>query len=114
MVHKKEEGTYHHIEKLKKEMPGLLSPGKGVPLLLIPEYSGISKDQRIPDRSKTAQRKPPAKCFLTQSKFFDFSHIEKYEKCESEKVFIIRTFFGPSIYQFEGHNSRKVTGNKIL
>ena len=25
MVHKKEEGTYHHIEKLMKEMPGLLS-----------------------------------------------------------------------------------------
>ena len=26
MVHKKEEGTYHCIEKLKKEMPGFLSP----------------------------------------------------------------------------------------
>ena len=26
MVHKKEEGTYHHIEKLMKEMPGFLSP----------------------------------------------------------------------------------------
>ena len=26
MVHKKEEGTYHHIEKLRKEMPGFLSP----------------------------------------------------------------------------------------
>ena len=26
MVHKKEEGTYHHIEKLTKEMPGFLSP----------------------------------------------------------------------------------------
>ena len=41
MVHKKEEGTYHRIEKLTKEMPGFLSPGKGMPLLLIPEYSGI-------------------------------------------------------------------------
>ena len=49
MVHKKEEGTYHHIEKLTKEMPGFLSSGKGVPLLLIPEYSGINKDQKIPD-----------------------------------------------------------------
>ena len=49
MVHKKEEGTYHRIEKLTKEMPGFLSPGKGVPLLLIPEYSGINKDQKIPD-----------------------------------------------------------------
>ena len=36
-----------------------------MPLLLIPEYSGINKDQRIPDRSKTAHRKPPVKCFLT-------------------------------------------------
>ena len=59
MVHKKEEGTYHHIETLLKEMPGFLSPGRGLPLLLIPE------EQRIPDRSKTAHRKPPVKCFLT-------------------------------------------------
>ena len=65
MVHTKEEGTYHRIEKLTKEMPGFLSPGKGLPLLLIPEYSGINKEQRIPDRSKTAHRKPPVKCFLT-------------------------------------------------
>ena len=28
MVHKKEEGTYHPIEKLMKEMPGFLSPGE--------------------------------------------------------------------------------------
>ena len=26
MVHKKEEGTYHHMETLMKEMPGFLSP----------------------------------------------------------------------------------------
>ena len=26
MVHKREEGTYHHIETLMKEMPGFLSP----------------------------------------------------------------------------------------
>ena len=51
MVHKKEEGTYHCIEKLTKEMPGFLSPGRGLPLLLIPEYP--------------AHRKPPVKCFLT-------------------------------------------------
>ena len=37
MVHKKEEGTYHRIEKLMKEMSGFLSPGRGLPLLLIPE-----------------------------------------------------------------------------
>ena len=65
MVHKKEEGTYHRIEKLTKEMAGFISPGRGLPLLLISEYSGISKEQRVPDRSKTAHRKPPVKCFLT-------------------------------------------------
>ena len=43
-------------------MPGFLSPGKGVPLLLIPEYSGINKGQRGPDRSKTAHGKPLVKC----------------------------------------------------
>ena len=67
MVHKKEECTYHRIEKLTKEMPGSLSPGGGLPLLLIPEYSGINKEQRIPDRSKTAHRKPPVKWFLTMA-----------------------------------------------
>ena len=40
-----------------------------MPLLLIPEYSGINKEQRIPDRSKTAHRKPPVKCFLTLGHF---------------------------------------------
>ena len=61
MVHKKEEGTYHRIEKLTKEKPEFLSPRIGLPLLLIPEYSGINKEQKIPDRSKTAHRKPPVK-----------------------------------------------------
>ena len=67
MVHKKEEGTYHRIgfEKLTKEMRGFLSPRRGLPLLLIPEYSGINKEQRIHDRSKTAHKNPPVKCFLT-------------------------------------------------
>ena len=46
-------------------MPGFLSPRKGVPLLLIPEYSGINKGQRVSDRSKTAHRKPLVKCILT-------------------------------------------------
>ena len=46
-------------------MPGFLSPGKGMPLLLIPEYSGINKSQRVPGRSKTAHRKTLVKCFLT-------------------------------------------------
>ena len=46
-------------------MPGFLSPRKGLPLLLTPEYSGINKGQRVPDRSKTAHRKPLVKCFLT-------------------------------------------------
>ena len=47
MVHKKEEGTYHRIEKLMKEMPGFFSPRRGLPLLLIFEYSGIDKEQRF-------------------------------------------------------------------
>ena len=67
MVHKKEEGTYYGIEKLMKEMPGFLSPRRVLPLLLIPEYSGIDKEQRIPDKSRTAHRKPPVKCFLTRN-----------------------------------------------
>ena len=46
-------------------MPGFLSPRKGVPLLLIPEYSGINKGQTVPNRSKTAHRKPLVKRFLT-------------------------------------------------
>ena len=48
-------------------MPGSLSPRRGLPLLLICEYSGIHKEQRIPDRSGTAHKKPPVKCFLTLS-----------------------------------------------
>ena len=77
MFHKKEEGTYHHIETLMKEMLGFLSPVKGLPLLLIPKYSGINKEQRIPDRSKTAHRKPPVKCFLTLlvNESFPFHHL---------------------------------------
>ena len=50
-----------------REMHAFLSPGSGLPLLLIPEYSGINKEQRIHDRSKTAHRKPPVNCFLTVS-----------------------------------------------
>ena len=46
-------------------MPGFHRPRKGMPLLLIPEYSAINKGQRVPDRAKTAHRKPLVKCFLT-------------------------------------------------
>ena len=53
------------MEKLTKEMHTFLSPRSGVPLLLIPEYSGINKEQKIHDSSKTAHRKAPVKCFLT-------------------------------------------------
>ena len=74
---KREEGTYHHNEKLTKEMPGFLSPwkGKGMPLLLIPEYSGINKGQRFPDRSITAHGKPLVKCFLTVKRLFGSSSL---------------------------------------
>ena len=47
MVHKKEEDIYHRIEKLTKEISGFLSPGKGLPLLLIPEYSGIIRNREF-------------------------------------------------------------------
>ena len=33
----KKEGTYHNKETLMKEMPGFLSPGRSLPLLLIHE-----------------------------------------------------------------------------
>ena len=46
-------------------MSGFLSPGKGMPLLLTPEYSGMNKGLRVPDRSKTAHRKTLVKSFLT-------------------------------------------------
>ena len=72
MLHKKEEGTSHHTETLIKEMPGFLSLGRGLPLL-IPEYSGINKEQRIPDRSKPAHREPPVKRFLTSYHTFSLS-----------------------------------------
>ena len=58
------------MEKLMKEMSAFLSPGSGLPLLLIPEYSGINKEQRIHDRSKIAHRKPPVKRFLTVDEEF--------------------------------------------
>ena len=63
LAHKKEEDTYHLNEKCLDS----LALGKGMPLLLIPEYSGINKGQRVPDRSKTAHGKPLVKCFLTSN-----------------------------------------------
>ena len=56
----REEGTYHHNEKcLDCSVP-----------LLISEYSGINKGQQVPDRSKTAHRKPLVKCFLTSNNLY--------------------------------------------
>ena len=48
--------TYHRMEKLTKEMCAFLGPRSRLPLLLVPEYSGINKEQRIHDRSKIAHR----------------------------------------------------------
>ena len=58
-------------------MPGFFSPGKGVSLLLIPEYSGINNGQRVPDRSKTAYRKPLVKCFLTKLLMVFFTELKQ-------------------------------------
>ena len=74
MVHKEEEGTYHYIEKLMKEMTEFLSPGKSLLFLSTPEYSGINQKQKISDRSKIAHRKPPVKCFLTDNQCLMFSY----------------------------------------
>ena len=52
------------MEKLRKEMHAFLSPGSGLPT---PLNFCINKGQRVVDRSKTAHRKPPVKCFLTGS-----------------------------------------------
>ena len=71
MVHKKEEGTYLRIENLMKEMPGFLSPLETL------EYLGINKEQRISDRSKTAHRKPPVKCFL-KTNYLIFLTVSKH------------------------------------
>ena len=71
-------------------MPVFLSPGKGMPLLLgkgmslllIPEYSGINKGQRFPDRSITAKGKPPVKSFLTDlHKTVDHKTTTDYNIC---------------------------------
>ena len=51
------------MEKLTKEMHAFLSPGSSLPAPL-----NINKGQEIHDRSKTAHRKPPVKCFLTHRK----------------------------------------------
>ena len=44
MAHKKEEGTYHCNEKY---LDSSAQERQGLPLLLIPEYSGINKGQRV-------------------------------------------------------------------
>ena len=58
-------------------MPGFHRPRKGMPLLLIPEYSAVNKGQRVPDRAKTAHRKPLVKCFLTKLLMVYFTELEQ-------------------------------------
>ena len=67
MVHKKEEGTYHRIEKLMVGKACIPQPQER----LASPHSGINKEQTVPDRSKTADRKPPVKCFLTNGHEFE-------------------------------------------
>ena len=73
------------MEKLTKEMHA--APGAVCQLLLIPEYSEINKGQRIHDRSKTARRKPPVKCFLTKGNAKECSkcHTTALKKQESSR-----------------------------
>ena len=68
MVHKRKRVVNSYLSPYGKTNEGnacIPQPRSGLPPLLIPEYSGINKEQRIHDRSKTAHRKPPVKCFLT-------------------------------------------------
>ena len=100
----KEKGTYHHNEKLIKEMPGFLSPGKGVPLLLIPEYSGINKGQRAPDRSIAANGKPPVKCFLTAIISSECSLFFKKQNITSRAKPIPISIISPSVAPKSNHS----------
>ena len=43
-------------------MPGFLSPGKGVPLLLIPEYSGINKGPKVSRQIQNSTQE--ASCYM--------------------------------------------------
>ena len=72
-------------------MPGFLSPWKGVPLLLIPEYSGINKGQRFPDRSKTAHSKPPVKCFLTGQEYLSALNVS--DGCSGFGISVLGQWF---------------------
>ena len=85
MVHKKEEGTYHCNEKCLDS-----SARKALPLLLIPEYSGINKGQRVPDRSKTAHSKPLVKCFLTLTYFLSTTLSKKCNNNARLRVWITK------------------------
>ena len=66
------------MEKLMKEMHAFSAVGAACQLLLMPEYSGINKEQRIHDISKTARRKPPVKCFLTSQELKIFNKLKNY------------------------------------
>ena len=59
------------------------SARKGMSLVLIPEYSGINKGQRFPDRYKTAHRKPPVKCILTIAALFTIAKTWKQSRYPS-------------------------------
>ena len=63
------------------------APGSISLLHLIPEYSGINKGQRIHERSKTAHRKPPVKCFLKKDNAKECSkyHTIALKKQESSR-----------------------------
>ena len=71
MAPKKEKGTYHRNEKC------LDSSAHGKACLSIPEYSGINKGQRVPDRSKTTHKKPLVKCFQTFPNYMCFFLLAK-------------------------------------
>ena len=100
-------------------MPGFLSPGKGVPRLLIPEYSVVNKGQRFPDRSKSAHRKPLVKCFLTIPPILLYLFFKKKGPDQMSLVSINQPYRKVTInnkynYQDNHHSSRPDTVGNTL
>ena len=84
------------MEKLTEEMHAFLSPRSGLPLLLIPEYSGINKEQRIRDRSKTAHKKLPVKWFLTVQ--YDLKRKKSFSRTAGSYLNIMNWFGMPNLF----------------
>ena len=63
-------------------------------LVLIPEYSGINKGQRFPDRFKAAHRKLPIKCILTIAALFTIAKTWKQSRYPSIDKVVVHIYNG--------------------